>query len=155
MAKQIEFKKTPAHPAEALHRKLQAAPLDNAEAVLKVYELLNMAEKHGVLDILRGAISAENTIIEKAAGYANTPEGINIMRNVLVLGKVVASVDPDFLHDASKELTESVVAESRKQPSGLFGTMRRMFSGDALRGLCILIAGLESLGRTARKREQQ
>jgi uncharacterized protein YjgD (DUF1641 family) len=153
MAKQIEFKKTPAHPAEALHRKLETATIDNAEAVLKVYALLNMAEKHGILDILRGAISAENTIIEKAAGYANTPEGINIMRNVLVLGRVVGGIDPDFLHDASKELTASVVDECRKEPSGFFATTRRMFSGDALRGLYILIAGLEALGRTARKRE--
>jgi uncharacterized protein YjgD (DUF1641 family) len=155
MAKYLNFKYPGASREEALQEKLEAAPLENAEALLKAYALLDIANKHGILDVLKGAISAEDTIIDKVAGYANTPEGINIMRNFLVVGRVVGGVDPDFLHEASQNLTTGVLDECKQQPAGLFGTMRRMFSGDALRGLYILIAGLEALGKTAREREKK
>jgi uncharacterized protein YjgD (DUF1641 family) len=150
MAKYLDFKYPGASRAEALQKKLEAAPLENAEALLKAYALLDIANKHGILDVLKGAISAEDAILDKVSGYANTPEGINTVRNLLVVGKLAGSIDPDFLHDASHELISSVVKEAKQEPKGIFGTVRRMFSGDALRGLYILIAGLEALGRTAR-----
>ncbi|AXC09600.1 hypothetical protein ACPOL_0215 [Acidisarcina polymorpha] len=154
MAKQIEFKQVAAPPEEALRLKVETAPFEHGEALLKAYALLETANKHGILDLLRGAISAEDTILNKVAGYANTPEGINTMRNLLVLGKSLGTLNPDFLREASQDLAASVQDECKKQPAGLFATTRRMFSGDALRGLYILIAGLEALGRTARKREK-
>jgi hypothetical protein len=39
----------------------------------------------------------EDAIIHKVAGYANTPIGINIMRNLLVLGPLLGSMDPEVL----------------------------------------------------------
>jgi uncharacterized protein YjgD (DUF1641 family) len=155
MAKYLNFQYPGASREEALQKKLDAAPLENAEALLKAYALLDIANQHGILDVLKGAISAEDTIIDKVAGYANTPEGINILRNLLVAGRVAGSLDPDLLHSASRNFTASVVNECKHKPTGLFGTMRRMFSGDALRGLSIVIAGLEALGKTARDREKK
>jgi uncharacterized protein YjgD (DUF1641 family) len=153
VAQPIEFKPTPMSAAEAAHRKLAAAPAEHAEALLKVYALLDTAEKHGILDILRGAISAEDTILDKVAGYANTPEGINTMRNLLVLGKLLGSVDPEFLGQASADLTASVVAEAKIPSAGIISITRRLLGGDALRGLAFTVAALESLGKTARIRE--
>ena len=155
MAKQLDFKQVPPAPAEVLQRKLEAAPAQHAEALLKAYALLDVAERHGILDLLRGAISAEDKIIEKVAGYANTPEGINSMRNLMVLGKLLGSIDPDVLGGGAEELTESVVAESKRRPAGIFAITRRLFGGDALRGLAITVAALESVGRSARKQARQ
>lgn len=155
MAKYLNFKYPGASREEALKKKLEAAPLENAEALLKAYALLDIANKHGLLDVLKGAISAEDAILDKVANYANTPEAINILRNFLVLSRAATAIDPDFLHEASRNLITGVVDECKQTPAGFFGTMRRMFSGDALRGLYILIAGLEALGKTARNREKK
>ena len=43
---------------EELRHKVENAPINHAEAVLAVYELLKEAQDHGVLDTLRGAIGA-------------------------------------------------------------------------------------------------
>jgi len=155
VAQPIEFKPAPATPAELYRRRLEAAPFEHAEALLKVYALLETAEKHAILDILRGAISAEDTILDKVARYANTPEGINIMRNLMMLGKLLGSVDPDLLGEATKDLTASLVQESNKPPSGFLATSRRLFGRDALRGLAITIAALESVGKTARIKSEK
>ncbi len=150
MAQPIEFRPAPSTPAEAARRRLASAPAEHAEAILKAYALLDTAAKHGILDLLRGAISAEDTILDKVAGYANTHEGIATVRNLLVLGKLLGNVDPEVLGTGAADLTASVVAESKRQPSGIFAITKRLLSGDALRGLAITVAALESVGKTAR-----
>jgi uncharacterized protein YjgD (DUF1641 family) len=154
MAKYLDFKYQAESPEQLLHKKLDAAPSAHAQALLKAYALLDAAEKRGVLDLLHGAIDAENTIIDKVAGYANTTNGINIMRNLLVLGTLLGSMNPDVLGFGVNELTASVVAESKKKPSGAFATFRRLFNGDALRGLSVTLAALESIGRTANRQRK-
>ena len=114
MAQQIAFTQKRPDPRVLLAGKLQEAPLEHAEALLKAYDVLQVAHEHGLLDVLEGAISAEDKIIDKVAGYANTPEGIHILRNLLVAGRIVGSVDPDLLHESSKELTASIERESAK-----------------------------------------
>jgi uncharacterized protein YjgD (DUF1641 family) len=155
MAQPIEFKPVPSTPADAARRKLESAPAEHAEALLKAYALLDTANRHGILDLLRGAISAEDTILDKVAGYANTPEGIATMRNLLVLGKLLGAVDPGVLGTGASDLTAKIVAESKKPPSGIFAITRRLFGGDALRGLALGIAALESIGKTARLAAQK
>ena len=150
MAKQIEFNQTALHPKEALSRKLEQAPLEHAEALLKGYEVLQAAQENGVLDLLQGAITAQDKIVEKVAGYANTPEGINTMRNLLVVGSIVGSVDPDFMHQATKELTAGIDRDTRRRRPGLWGTLRRLTSPDVLIGLSLAITVLEVVGRTVR-----
>jgi len=153
MARYLDFKYKPESEEELLQKKLAAAPLEHAQALLKAYALLDAAEKHGLLDLLRGAIHAEDTILDTVAGYANTREGINTMRNLLVLGKLLGSLDADLLSQGVNGLAASVVAEAKKPPSGIFGILRRLFNGDVLRGVGLTLAALESLGRTMRGRE--
>jgi uncharacterized protein YjgD (DUF1641 family) len=150
MAKYIEFQHPVALPVEAVQHKLEAAQIRHADALVKTYALLDAAEKRGLLDLLRGAIDAEGLIVDKAAGYANTPEGINTMRNLLVLGKFFGSVDPEILTETTDDLTASVVREARHRPAGIFSLLKRLLSGDALRGFAVTVAALESIGRTAR-----
>jgi uncharacterized protein YjgD (DUF1641 family) len=151
MAKCLDFKYQAESLEQLLHKKLDAAPLAHARALLKAYALLDAAEKRGLLDLLRGAINAEDTIIDKVAGYANTPIGINIMRNLLVLGTLLGSMDPEVLGAGVSDLTSSVMTQSKKQPSGAFATLRRIFKSDELRGLSVTLAALESIGRAANR----
>jgi uncharacterized protein YjgD (DUF1641 family) len=150
MAKYIEYKPVAPTREEVLGRKLDAAPLEHAEALLKAYELLETANKHGILDLLRGAISAENTILEKVSEYASTAEGINVVRNLMILGRLIGSIDPEVLSHASKDLIASVLQESKRRPKGFLTATQRLRRGDAQRGLSIALAALESIGKTAR-----
>jgi uncharacterized protein YjgD (DUF1641 family) len=155
MAKYLDFKYRAESPEELLHKQLDVASIEHAQALLKAYALLDAAEKRGVLDLLRGAINAEDAIIDKVAGYANTPQAINGIRNLMILGKFLGSIDPDVLGDFVNRFSTSVVAESKKQPSGVFAMSLRLLNGDALRGLGLTLAALESLGRTARSQERK
>jgi len=150
VAKQITFIKTPLQPREALARKLEEAPIEHAAALLNAYDVLQAAHEHGLLDVLKGAISAEDTIIEKVAGYADTPEGIRLMRNLLLVGAIVGSLDPDLLHAATKDLRASLSEEAERPQPELWATLKRMTGPDTLSGLSFAITALESLGRTVR-----
>ena len=155
MAKYIEYKPSPPSREESLGRKLEEAPLKHGEALLKAYELLEMANQHGILDLLRGAINAEDKILEKVSEYASTTEGINVVRNLMILGKLVGSIDPDVLSQAAKDLTSSVLQESKRRPKGFLTATQRLRRGDAQRGLSIALAALESIGKTARIRSRR
>jgi len=150
MAKYIEYKPAAATREEVLRRKLEDAPLDHAEALLKAYALLDAANQHGILDLLRGLISAEDKILDKVAGYASTQDGINTLRNLLVLGKLMGSIDPDLFGQGAKDLTATILQESKRRPRGFLPAAQRLRKSDAQRGLSIIIAALESIGRTAR-----
>ena len=155
MAKQIEYKVPVRSREDALRQKLEDAPLEHAEALLKMYSLLETAEKHGILDLLRGAISAEDKIIDKVATYASSEEGINVVRNLLILGKLLGSIDPDWLTQGVKDLTDTMLQESKRRPKGFLTATQRLRRNDAQRGLQITIAALESIGRIARVRAKK
>ena len=155
MAKQIEYKVPIRSREEGLRQKLAAAPFEHAEALLKAYALLEAAEKHGILDLLRGVISAEDTIIDKVATYASSEEGINVVRNLMIMSRLLGSIDPDWLSQGAKDLTSTLLQESKRRPRGFLTATQRLRRNDAQRGLSIAIAALESIGRTARVRAKR
>lgn len=134
---------------DELFRKLQTAPAEHAAALLSAYELLQEAHDHGVLDTLRGAIGAGETFVTTAADYANTPEGIRTMRNLLALVRLMGEIDPQVLHS----MTESFSDAQRHQPSGeqeppsLWQIFRRFRSKDSRRTLALLAGFTEAFGR--------
>lgn len=118
---------------EELRRKVESAPLDHAEALLAAYELLQEAQDHGVLDTLRGAIGAGETLIGKASEYAATPEGIRLIRNLLAMVRVFAAVDPELLDAVAKALSsrQDNTLHTAKPPS-LLQTLQ-LFTGPGSR----------------------
>ena len=102
MAKPIELmpKPTGQGAREELQRRLDAAPVEHAEAVLAGYELLQELHESGTLDVLRGLLGAGDQVVRHAVALAIQPEAVNGLRNLLVLSKVLGSVNPDVLHRA-------------------------------------------------------
>ena len=100
MAKPIELmpKPTGQGAREELQRRLDAAPVEHAEAVLSGYELLQELHESGTLDVLRGLLGAGDQVVRHAVALAIQPEAVNGLRNLLVLSKVLGSVNPDVLH---------------------------------------------------------
>jgi len=83
--------------------RLEKAPAEHAEALLAGLEVLQGLHDQGVLEILRGVLEGGNKILEIVVEAAKTPEGIRAIRNLVILSKILGSIDPELL----KRLTQA------------------------------------------------
>jgi uncharacterized protein YjgD (DUF1641 family) len=149
MAKPIAFKPVTVDFKADLLKKLDAAPETHAEALLAAYNVLEAAHEEGLLDLLRGAIGARDTIFAKLSEYAKTPEGITGIRNLLEAGKILTKIDPEVLdqfsnvalHAAQEHKTES-------KPPSMWQIAKRAMSEDGRRGLSFATLLLTGLGKS-------
>jgi uncharacterized protein YjgD (DUF1641 family) len=134
---------------EELRHKLEQAPVQHAEAVLAFYALLQEAQDHGVLDTLRGAIGAGDEFVGKAAEFANTPEGIRTMRNLLILIKLAGEIDPAILRKTAGAVAASLpdTKSERSAPPSFWQLMKRVSGKESRRTLGMLTAFLQNFGR--------
>jgi len=137
MASPISFQPKQVDPKLELQRRLEAAPLEHAESLLVAFDLLEEAHSQGLLDLLHGAIGSQNAILGKVAEYAKQPETTQAVRNLLVLGKLLASIDPEALKPAPQQ---------ERTPS-LWQIFKSMRKEDARRGLARVTSLLAALGR--------
>src|SRR5689334_7751578 len=154
---QLEFK--PRIPEEKVRWQLDRAPVEHADAVLAFYELLQLAHDRGLLDIARGAIGRGDTVIVKLSKFASSPESMALTRNLISLGRIAASFDPEVLGALADELCrQNNGAPARPAESaGLFQAIRRLANKDTLRVLTASAAFLGAFGKalaTARTRRQ-
>jgi uncharacterized protein YjgD (DUF1641 family) len=153
MAAPLNFKPAPVDPLIELQRRLDAAPREHAEAMLVVYDILQAAHDKGILDTVRGAITARDAIFGKLAELARTPEGENGIRNLLQSARLLASIDPELLERLTNILTpainEAAVAQEReKEPPSLWQIFKRAISADGRRGLSFSTHLITGLGRS-------
>lgn len=132
--------------------RVTVAPREHSEAVLAAYDLLEEAHRQGILDALQGAIGARDTIAGTVANYAAQPEGVNAIRNILALGKLLGAMDPEPLSRFSKEAYTAF--ETRKQdekPPTLWQLFKRLRHPDTRRGLSLLMGMVSGMGRASRR----
>jgi uncharacterized protein YjgD (DUF1641 family) len=148
MAQPIALKIPPRDPKQELLARLEQAPAEHAAALLDGYELLQQLHEHGVFTVLRGVLGAQNKIVEVASEGANSPEAIRVMRNAVLLAKMVGSIDPEFLNAVSTAVSETFAdAQSAKgDPPGLFSLAGKLTSPDSRRGLALVTRFLQKLG---------
>ncbi len=152
MAAPLALQKKPVKPEEEIEQRLEKARLDHAEALLAAYQLLQEAKDGGVLDLLRGAVGSGGDLITRLAEAMNTPDSIRTVRNLLSLGRILASVDPDLLHRLANELSTpkpGMISDSK--PPGLFRTLLRFGSPEGRRVLSASVAFVEAFGRALAK----
>jgi uncharacterized protein YjgD (DUF1641 family) len=153
MAKPIAFVPKSTNPQLELQHRIAAAPREHAEAILAAYDLLAEAHRRGILDALQGAIRARDTIAGTVADYAAQPEGINAMRNLLALGKVLGAMDPEPLSRFSKEAYSALETHKLEQvPPTLWELFKRLRHPDTRRGLSLLMVLLSGVGRASRRK---
>ena len=97
MAQPIPLNLPPRDPRKELLDRLERAPQEHAEALLDGYELLEQLRQSGILQLLRGTLSAGDEILERVAGAATSPQGTRALRNLLILGQMLSAIDPDLL----------------------------------------------------------
>jgi uncharacterized protein YjgD (DUF1641 family) len=149
MAQPIPLEIPPRSPRAELRSRLEQAPEEHAEAVLAAYEVLQEFHKHGVLEIMRGALAASDEILEKVVDNVKTPEAIRAIRNLLFLRRILGSIEPEWLQGIFQAIPEGIAQATaeRDQPVSLFGLLRRALSKDSLRGLFAAVDFLQAFGR--------
>jgi uncharacterized protein YjgD (DUF1641 family) len=153
MAQPIPLQMPARDPRAELQTRLQNAPLQHAEALLSGYELLQRLHDRGVLDLLRGALGSSDKVIEIVVDAAKTPEAIIATRNLLILSKVVFSLEPELLEGIAKAVLISLAQAREQKPLSLWQMFKKMCSRDTRRALSTMLNVLESFGKSLGPRD--
>src|SRR5260370_35804317 len=97
MAAPIPLKLRPRDPREPLYHRLEEAPREHVEALLKAYEVLQGLHDRGVLELLRGALGSSDKVLQILVDAANKPEVIRGIRNLMILDVITAILEPELL----------------------------------------------------------
>lgn len=152
MANPLPFQPAIADPKTELQRRLAEAPVQHAEALLVVWDILGTAHDEGLLDALHGLVGARDTVFAKLTEYAKTPEGITALRNLFIAAKLLSNVDPEVLNGLSKSIEgASQQCRAEKKPPSLWRLFRRFRSKDGRRGLSFVTLVLTGLGRSVKR----
>ncbi|MGB0065075.1 MAG: DUF1641 domain-containing protein [Terracidiphilus sp.] len=148
MAQPIAFEPQPYDPREALCKRLEAAPAEHAEALLESYELLEKLHETGALRVLTGALAAGDKILETAVEAARSPEAVRATRNAVLLGKMLASINPEILEGIVAAAGETLGSYKKPviEPPGLFALLSHFRRKELRRSVALINKFLESLG---------
>lgn len=149
MAHPLPLELPPRDPRAELQARLQNAPLDHAEALLSVYEVLQGLHDRGVLELLRGALGSSDKLIEILAGAAKSPESVRGIRNLIILAKTLGAIEPELVDGFARSLPEAIALTKAHEakPPGFWGILRKFRGRDFRRGLVLVNSMLESFGR--------
>lgn len=152
MAKPVSLKQvTQLDSREHLLQKLQDAPIEHADAVLSAYQLLQQLHDTGTLDVLRGALGAGDALVEHLVSLLTAPESVIAIRNLILIGKVLGSINPEVFHAVLEGIPQVTAQAAGKKPPSLFALGRRIASPNARRGLSAAVSVMEILGRGLEK----
>jgi uncharacterized protein YjgD (DUF1641 family) len=137
MARPIPLQLPKRDPRQELKSRLDNAPVEHAEAVLAAYEVIQGLYDRGVLDLVRGALSAGDRLLEIVVDEAKSPEAIHAIRNLFLFAKVLGTVEPELLKDFTmaipKALAQANAEEAR--PPGFIKLVSTFSNRDFRRGL--------------------
>jgi uncharacterized protein YjgD (DUF1641 family) len=149
MAKPIPLELPARDPRTELMTKLQNAPAEHAEALLSAYEVLQGLHDCGALDLLRGALGSSDQVLEILVDAAKTPDSIRGIRNMIILAKILGTVDPRLVEGFARSVPEAL--EQTKacdpKPPGIWGILKQFSNRDFRRGLVLVNSMLEAFGR--------
>lgn len=147
MAKPIEMKPQPGDAREEMRRRLDSAPVEHADALLSLYDLLQKLHDSGTLDLLRGVLGAGDEVLNHLTGLATKPESVRAIRNLLILAKLLGSLDPEVLHRVTENLPKAVEQAGVGEPPSLLTLLGRLRSRESRRALAAGAALLEGVGK--------
>src|SRR6267378_4906891 len=126
MSQPIRLEFAPRDARAELQTRLQNAPLQHAEALLSGYELLQGLHDRGVLDLLRGGLGSSDKVLSIIVDAAKTPEAIVATRNLLILSKVVFTLEPDLLEDIAEAVPNSLAQAKEQRPLSLWQMFKKL-----------------------------
>jgi uncharacterized protein YjgD (DUF1641 family) len=154
MARPIPLELPSRDPREELRKRLEQAPVKHAEALLDSYELLQQLHDHGVFQLMRGALSASDKLIETAVDAAKSDEAIRAIRNTMILVKVLVSINPDVLQCVATAASQTLGCYEKPviEPPGLFSLLNQFRHKELRRSIALVNRFLEKLGEQIKLR---
>src|SRR5580658_5149005 len=148
MARPISLEVAPRDPRQELRQRLDEAPVEHAEALLDSWELLQQLHDRGVLELLKGALGASDKLIETAVDAAKSEESVRAIRNALILGKMLGSINPEVLQSFATATTETLGCYQKPivEPPGLFSLLNQFRHKELRRSMALINRFLEALG---------
>lgn len=137
-------------PTEELRRKVQEVPVNHAEAVLAGFEVLQALHDQGVLELLRGILGGGERVLEIVVEAAKTREAIRGIRNLVVISKVLGSIEPELLEKFAQAIPAALVSVAKAEqaePPGFWGIVKIFRSRNLRRGLAVVNNLLEAWGK--------
>jgi uncharacterized protein YjgD (DUF1641 family) len=150
MAKPIPLELPKRDPQEELRSRLEKAPDEHAEALLAGFAVLQALHDQGVLELLRGVLGGGNKILEIVVDASKTPEAIRGIRNLVIMTKIIGSMDPELLKKFAEAIPDVLVGAAKAQetePPGFWEVLRILRSKNLRLGLAIANNLLDALGR--------
>src|SRR5712691_8336031 len=148
MAQPIPLNLAARDPRPELQARLQNAPLEHAEALVAAYAVLQGLHDRGVLELLRGALGSSDKVLAILVDAAKTPGAIIATRNLLILSKVVFTLEPELLENIAKAVPNSLTQAREEKPLSLWQMFKKMCSHDTRRALSAMLRILESFGKS-------
>jgi uncharacterized protein YjgD (DUF1641 family) len=148
MAEPIRLERPGRDPRQELQARLEAAPLEHAEALLDSIDLLEQLHRGGVFELLRGLLGASDQILERTVEAADSPHGIRALRNLLILGKWLSSINPELLQCVANASTATLGSEQKPviEPPGLFSLLSQFRQPELRRSIALINRFLDVLG---------
>lgn len=137
-------------PAEELRSRLERAPAEHAEALLAGIAVLQALHDQGLLEVMRGVLDGGSRILEIVVDAAKTPEAIRATRNIVIMAKILGSIDPELLKKIAAAIPDVLVGEAKAQetePPGFWEALHILRSKNLRRGLAVVNNLLEALGK--------
>src|ERR1700676_4641965 len=150
MARPIPLELPKCNPQEELRSRLEKAPDEHAEALLAGFAVLQALHDQGVLELLRGVLGGGNKILEIVVDASKTPEAIRGIRNLVIMTKIMGSMDPELLKKFAKAIPDVLVGTAKAQeaePPGFWEVLRILRSKNLRLGLAVANDLLDALGR--------
>ena len=148
MAQPIPLNLPPRDPRKELLDRLERAPQEHAEALLDSYELLEKLRQTGILQLMSGTLSAADEVLDRAVGAARSPEGIRALRNLLILGRMLSSINPDLLECVAVAVSQTLGSERKPviEPPGLLALLSQFRQPELRRSVALINQFLDTMG---------
>jgi len=147
MAQPILLELPPRDPREALYDQLKTAPLEHAEALLNVYQILQELQDRGILELAKGALGSSERVLQILVDVANKPEMIRGIRNLMILAKIADGFEPEFLEGIERAVKIGLAEARDREPIGFWQLIKRLLSQPSRRVLGLTASVVQSVGK--------
>jgi len=116
--------------------------------VLAGFEVLQSLHNQGV-ELRRGMLGGGDKILEIVVSATKTPEAVRGIRNLLIMSKVLGSIEPELLEKFAQAIPDALVGVSKAEltePLGFWGVLKIFGSKNLRRGLAVVNNLLEAWG---------
>ena len=109
---------------------------------------------HGVFQLLRGVLGASDKLVETAVDAAKSDDSVRAIRNAVILGKMLGSINPEVLQCFAAATSETLGCYDKPviEPPGLFSLLNQFRHKELRRSMALINRFLEALGNQIKLR---